>query len=77
MYYKPGVTIDGYPQLINGQGDGTVNKRSLEGCLYWQDKQKQKIYHQPFSRTNHMEILRSPGVLEYIKTVMTPQKRNT
>ncbi|KAF7992945.1 hypothetical protein HCN44_005726 [Aphidius gifuensis] len=71
LYYKPGVTIDGYPQLINGDGDGTVNKRSLEGCLHWKDQQKQKIYHQPFPNTNHMEILRNPNVLQYIKSVLS------
>ncbi|XP_024935900.1 group XV phospholipase A2 isoform X2 [Cephus cinctus] len=37
LYYKPGTSVDGYPQLIPGDGDGTVNLRSLEGCLHWQE----------------------------------------
>ncbi|KAK0077115.1 hypothetical protein PV326_010270 [Microctonus aethiopoides] len=71
LYYKPGVTVDGYPLLILGDGDGTVNLRSLEGCLHWQGKQKQKIYHQPFSGVDHMEILRNATILDYIKTILT------
>ncbi|KAH0534846.1 phospholipase A2 group XV-like [Cotesia glomerata] len=71
LYYKPGVTLDSYPQLILGDGDGTVNLRSLEGCLYWKTKQKQKIYHQTFAGVDHMEILRNQHVLDYIKTTLS------
>lgn len=70
LFYKPGVSINGYPMLIPGDGDGTVNKRSLEACTYWKGKQKQKIYHQPFPRVNHMKILSNKDVLEYIHTVL-------
>ncbi|XP_043288690.1 phospholipase A2 group XV-like [Venturia canescens] len=73
LYYKPGVTIDGYPQLITGDGDGTVNARSLEGCLHWQNQQKQKIYHETFPGVNHMEILRNSVVLDYIRTILKPE----
>ncbi|XP_046822523.1 phospholipase A2 group XV-like isoform X1 [Vespa crabro] len=71
LYYKPGTSIDGRPQLITGDGDGTVNLRSLEGCLHWQTKQKQKVYYQAFPGINHMTILKHAGVLEYIKSVLT------
>ncbi|KAG8041536.1 hypothetical protein G9C98_002829 [Cotesia typhae] len=71
LYYKPGVTLDSYPQLILGDGDGTVNLRSLEGCLYWKTKQKQRIYHQTFAGVDHMEILRNQHVLDYIKTTLS------
>ncbi|KAG7201541.1 hypothetical protein KM043_004292 [Ampulex compressa] len=70
LYYKPGTTIDGYPQLIPGDGDGTVNLRSLEGCLHWQNKQKQKVHSQAFPHLNHMDILRNENVLEYVKNIL-------
>ncbi|XP_031846940.1 lysosomal phospholipase A and acyltransferase [Nomia melanderi] len=70
LYYKPGVSIEGTPQLLPGDGDGTVNLRSLEACKQWQGKQKQKIYSQVFPGVNHMDILRNPNVLSYIKTVL-------
>ncbi|KAI4504245.1 hypothetical protein M0802_000716 [Mischocyttarus mexicanus] len=70
LYYKPGIPIDGRPQLISGDGDGTVNLRSLEGCLHWQMKQKQKVYYQAYPGINHMTILKHPDILEYIKVVL-------
>ncbi|XP_076751443.1 lysosomal phospholipase A and acyltransferase [Xylocopa sonorina] len=70
LYYKPGTSIEGIPQLISGDGDGTVNLRSLEACKYWQGKQKQKVYFQFFPGVNHMDILRNTNVLNYIRTVL-------
>ncbi|OAD52278.1 Group XV phospholipase A2 [Eufriesea mexicana] len=70
LYYKPGTSIEGTPQLIPGDGDGTVNLRSLEGCKYWQGKQEQKVYSQAFPGINHMDILRNVNVLNYIKTLL-------
>ncbi|XP_029156457.1 group XV phospholipase A2-like [Nylanderia fulva] len=70
LYYKPGTAIDGYPQLLFGDGDGTVNIRSLEACIHWQKSQKQKIYYQGFSGVDHTNILRSSDMLAYIKTVL-------
>ncbi|CAK9799552.1 Phospholipase A2 group XV [Anthophora plagiata] len=70
LYYKPGISIEGTPQLISGDGDGTVNLRSLEGCKHWQGKQKRKIYSQVFPGVNHMNILKDTNVLSYIRTVL-------
>ncbi|XP_015921524.1 lysosomal phospholipase A and acyltransferase [Parasteatoda tepidariorum] len=58
------------PKLIYGDGDGTVNVRSLEACLLWQGKQKQKIYHTPLNNVDHMGILADLHVLDYIKHVI-------
>lgn len=70
LYYKPGIAIDGYPQLISGDGDGTVNIRSLEACIHWQKSQKQKIYYQDFPGVDHTNILRNNDTLTYIKKVL-------
>ncbi|KAH0953681.1 hypothetical protein HN011_005543 [Eciton burchellii] len=70
LYYKPGTTIEGYPQLIYGDGDGTVNIKSLDACIHWQESQKQKIYSQSFSGVDHTNILRNRDILTYIKTVL-------
>ncbi|EFN76868.1 group XV phospholipase A2 isoform X1 [Harpegnathos saltator] len=70
LYYKPGVAVDGYPQLIFGDGDGTVNIRSLEACTQWQKTQKQKIYTKGFPKVDHINILRDHDILTYIKTVL-------
>ncbi|XP_034946388.1 phospholipase A2 group XV-like [Chelonus insularis] len=70
LYYKPGVAMNSDPQFILGDGDGTVNLRSLEGCLHWQTKQKQKIYYKTYGSVDHMDILRNRQVLDYIEDVM-------
>ncbi|XP_077275869.1 lysosomal phospholipase A and acyltransferase isoform X1 [Temnothorax americanus] len=70
LYYKPGTSVNGYPELIFGDGDGTVNIRSLEACTRWQKSQKQKIYNQGFPGVDHTEILRNPDILAYVKTVL-------
>lgn len=57
LFYKPGVFLDGTPTLMYGDGDGTVNRRSLEACLQWQGRQKKKIYAKPLPKIDHMTIL--------------------
>ncbi|XP_053985696.1 phospholipase A2 group XV-like [Hylaeus volcanicus] len=70
LYYKPGTSIEGTPKLLPGDGDGTVNLRSLEGCKHWKGQQKQKVYSQGFPGIDHMDILRNVKVVNYIKTVL-------
>nr|CAD7399051.1 unnamed protein product [Timema poppensis] len=66
LTYAAGKFPDGYPGFIYGDGDGTVNMRSLEGCLLWQGQQRQKIYHQTYPTLDHMGILRDDRVVAYI-----------
>ncbi|RZC35361.1 uncharacterized protein BDFB_006944 [Asbolus verrucosus] len=70
LYYKPGTWLDGYPVLINGDGDGTVNRRSLEGCLHWSRLQKQKVYYKQLPNVDHMQILRDQATLDYINDLI-------
>lgn len=58
------------PTISYGDGDGTVNSRSLQGCLMWQGKQKSKVYYQQFKNVDHMGILTNKQALNYIKTVL-------
>ena len=64
LVYKPGKFPDGYPDFVLGDGDGTVNKRSLEACTLW--KQKQKVYHQTFPNMDHMDVLEDDRIINYI-----------
>ncbi|XP_028168991.1 group XV phospholipase A2-like [Ostrinia furnacalis] len=38
LVYKPGTWLDGYPTLAMGDGDGTVNLRSLSACQFWRPR---------------------------------------
>ncbi|KAJ8958547.1 hypothetical protein NQ314_006386 [Rhamnusium bicolor] len=66
LYYKPGTWLDGYPTLIYGDGDGTVNRRSLEGCRHWQSIQKQKVFTKELTKIDHLQILHDKSTLDYI-----------
>ncbi|XP_067651149.1 lysosomal phospholipase A and acyltransferase-like isoform X2 [Haliotis asinina] len=68
--FGEGMWPDTQPKVVTGNGDGTVNIRSLLGCLSWQGKQKQKVYHQTFPKAEHTEILSNKDVIAYIKTVV-------
>ena len=40
-----------------GDGDGTVNVRSLSACSKWATEQKQAVYIRPFPTRDHMAVL--------------------
>ena len=46
------------PDLHMGDGDGTVNKRSMEVCLKWRQEQQQPVHHQIFNNTDHATMLK-------------------
>ncbi|VVC25828.1 Lecithin:cholesterol/phospholipid:diacylglycerol acyltransferase,Alpha/Beta hydrolase fold [Cinara cedri] len=70
MIYGPNQFPYKYPKLVYGNGDGTVNLRSLEGCNYWRSMQKQKVFHQVFPNADHMTILRDERVMDYIAQLL-------
>lgn len=61
---------DSSPSTDYGPGDGTVNLRSLHGCLLWRGKQKQKVLHQEFAGVGHLGILKSPDAIAYLKSIV-------
>lgn len=64
MYYK---FPDSTPVLKKGDGDGTVNTKSLEACTRWQTKQKHKVHVQSFKHVNHLGMLKHPDVVGYLE----------
>lgn len=61
---------DHQPQANYGDGDGTVNMRSLKGCLRFQGKQKQKVYERSFKGIDHMGILTHQPAIKYLQKVL-------
>lgn len=66
LYYKPGSWLDGSPTLVYGDGDVTVNRRSLEGCHHWRTLQKQKVFYEALPSVDHLAILHSNLTLQYV-----------
>ncbi|KAH3772297.1 phospholipase A2 group XV-like [Dreissena polymorpha] len=57
-------------RTILDDGDGTVNIRSLLGCLRFQDQQSQPVYHKTFNQGEHLQMLNLKDVIAYIKDVL-------
>uniref|UniRef100_A0A1B0D3I7 Uncharacterized protein n=1 Tax=Phlebotomus papatasi TaxID=29031 RepID=A0A1B0D3I7_PHLPP len=70
LYYRKSKGLDGTPELINGDGDGTVNLRSLQACTQWRDLQKPKIYTMELPGVDHMAILSDSRVIKYIMDLL-------
>lgn len=60
--------------LINGDGDGTVNARSLQACTRWigmREQLRKNISTLSVPGVDHLGILRDSRVVEYILGVLT------
>ena len=68
LVFKKGDWPDSQPDVIPDNGDGTVNIRSLQGCLAWQ--KSQKVVHKVFNKVEHTSILRNKDVISYLKTIL-------
>ncbi|XP_048748762.1 phospholipase A2 group XV-like isoform X2 [Ostrea edulis] len=70
LVYDKSSWYDSQPKIIPDNGDGTVNIRSLRGCLSWQKQQKQQVFHKEFPKVEHMSILQDPNIIQYLKQVL-------
>lgn len=64
-----GAAFNPKPRLVLGDGDGTVNRRSLIGCRYWKNTAAQgdhKIYEQEFPGIEHYNMLSKSCPINYI-----------
>lgn len=59
----------------HGDGDGTVNYRSLKSCQLWQAKQPAfKVYLKEFQGVDHFQIISKKDVLKDIKDIIIADK---
>ncbi|KAK4310994.1 hypothetical protein Pmani_017488 [Petrolisthes manimaculis] len=58
------------PNLLYGEGDGTVNLKSAQVCEGWSGKQKQPVHTKVFNKMEHMEILRTPETIQYFVDIL-------
>lgn len=57
---------DSQPNVIYGDGDGTVNIRSLLGYKRWYNDQNEKIFFKEFKGVDHLAILKNQDAIDYI-----------
>ena len=70
FHYDKGEFPDTFPKTEFGDGDGTVNRRSLTACHSFVGKQKQAVVVKSFSKADHMGIIGDPRVIEFVKNVV-------
>lgn len=61
------------PTLVTGDGDGTVNARSLKSCELWSGTkaQREKTIHSiELPNVDHMGILSDKRVIEYVLNLL-------
>ncbi|XP_031619100.1 group XV phospholipase A2-like isoform X2 [Contarinia nasturtii] len=69
-----GAAYNQYPTIILGNGDGTVNRRSLIGCGHWENSDSQgehKIYQHAYPNVEHYNLLSDAGPINYILSKLT------
>ena len=57
--------------LIYGNGDGTVNARSLQACSLWKDKQVFPVVMKSFSKVSHFDMVSDDNVLQELGKIMS------
>jgi lysophospholipase III len=70
LYYRKSSDFSTSPDLINGDGDGTVNLRSLEACMHWTTHQDANITTRAIPSVDHMSILSNHDAINYILGVL-------
>lgn len=64
------IKLNGRHRLIEGDGDGTVNIESLQACELFKQLQEKPVYTKQFHDHDHMMILRSKMVTEFISSAI-------
>ncbi|CAL1265697.1 unnamed protein product [Larinioides sclopetarius] len=65
--YRKDKSLPNSPKLLTGNGDGTVNIRSLQVCSNWEGKQEQNVYSKHFPKVEHLSMLSSKLIIDIIK----------
>jgi lysophospholipase-3 len=76
LVFKTDKFPDGTPERIDGDGDGTVNMRSLLGCVRWIGQQKYPVNHTVYNgpESGHLPLLVNKDVRMYILDVVTGKR---
>ena len=68
--FGEGEFPDTPPHVVQGDGDGTVNRRSLEACSKWSQRQPYNVTLKHYPSVDHQGVLGDENVLSYMKTLL-------
>lgn len=70
LSYEKSGDLNSTPKLEMGDGDGTVNYRSLAACRQWTMLQKEPVHTMELQNVDHMQVLSNSQVIRYILDLM-------
>ena len=68
--------FDKKPSITEGDGDGTVNTRSLEWVKVWENEANTPLTTQKFDKLTHTGILSDKSVLDAMVTILKSVNKN-
>ena len=66
-----GKVPDKQPKKVWGDGDSTVNTRSLAGCLLWKDHTEKSLNYLAMRGIDHLSVMSNSRILKYILDVVS------
>lgn len=76
LEYDPNLFPNHSPKVVNyGDGDGTVNIRSLEACNRWKQQQTQSFNSFNIYGVDHLSILADPTVLAFLRKIIKDNRK--
>lgn len=67
LRYADAALFPDLPELVYGDGDGTVNKVSNEACLRWAQDNNHKFIHKRVEGVGHIDLVKHDNVTDYIR----------
>ena len=68
--FGEGEFPDTPPKVTYGDGDGTVNRRSLEACNKWVQRQRYPVAAKEYPSVDHNGILSNTDAHNYVKSLL-------
>ncbi len=68
--YGKGDFPDTDPDIVNGNGDGTVNIQSLEACHRWKGQQKYSVTWKGFPGVEHVHTIKNTEIIHAVESVV-------
>lgn len=66
LFYEKSNDFPSNPHLLYSDGDGSVNRNSLEACLKWSTERDFTFKVASYPSYGHVELLKAPDVIESI-----------
>ena len=74
LLYKTHNFTDNELTVVPGDGDGTVNRRSLEAFLPWTEQDSKLVVAKKLHHVQHFDLVKNKEVIEYVLDLAVPSR---